>query len=54
MYIADNKTMINENLCIGCAVCAQICPENAILPIKEAGINFQFSIFTGDIYGNKT
>jgi indolepyruvate ferredoxin oxidoreductase alpha subunit len=34
MYIADNKTMINENLCIGCAVCAQICPENAILPLK--------------------
>ena len=35
MYIDDNKTMINENLCIGCAVCAQICPENAILPIKK-------------------
>jgi len=35
MYIANNKTMINENLCIGCAVCAQICPENAILPIKK-------------------
>jgi len=35
MYIADNKTIINENLCIGCAVCAQICPENAILPIKK-------------------
>jgi indolepyruvate ferredoxin oxidoreductase alpha subunit len=35
MYIADNKTMINENLCIGCAVCAQVCPENAILPLKK-------------------
>jgi indolepyruvate ferredoxin oxidoreductase alpha subunit len=35
MYITDNKTMIHENLCIGCAVCAQICPENAILPIKK-------------------
>jgi len=35
MYIADNKTMINESLCIGCAVCAQVCPENAILPIKK-------------------
>jgi len=34
MYIADSKTMINENLCIGCTVCAQICPENAILPLK--------------------
>jgi len=36
MYIDDNKTMINENLCIGCAVCAQICPENAILPVKKS------------------
>ena len=35
MYIADNKTMINESLCIGCAVCAQVCPENAILPLKK-------------------
>lgn len=35
MYIDDGKTMINENLCIGCTVCAQICPENAILPLKK-------------------
>jgi len=35
MYIADGKTMINENLCIGCALCAQVCPENAILPLKK-------------------
>jgi len=34
MYIADGKTMINESLCIGCTVCAQVCPENAILPLK--------------------
>jgi indolepyruvate ferredoxin oxidoreductase alpha subunit len=34
MYIADGKTMINENLCIGCTLCAQVCPENAILPLN--------------------
>ena len=34
MYIADGKAMIDENLCIGCTVCAQVCPENAILPLK--------------------
>ena len=22
--------------CTGCALCAQICPENAILPVKDA------------------
>ena len=35
MYLDGGKTMINENLCIGCAVCAQVCPENAILPVKN-------------------
>ncbi|MFW6147613.1 MAG: indolepyruvate ferredoxin oxidoreductase subunit alpha [Thermodesulfobacteriota bacterium] len=35
MYIEDGRTMINESLCIGCAVCAQICPENAIVPLKN-------------------
>ena len=35
MYLDDGKTMISENLCIGCAVCAQVCPENAILPLKN-------------------
>jgi indolepyruvate ferredoxin oxidoreductase alpha subunit len=35
MYLDDGKTMIDENLCIGCAVCAQVCPENAILPLKN-------------------
>jgi len=37
IYRADGKTMINENLCIGCSVCAQICPDNAILPLKSRG-----------------
>jgi len=35
MYIDNGKTMINENLCMGCTVCAQICPENAIVPLKN-------------------
>ncbi|RLB79450.1 MAG: indolepyruvate ferredoxin oxidoreductase subunit alpha, partial [Deltaproteobacteria bacterium] len=34
MYLDGEQVMINQNLCIGCAVCAQICPENAILPSK--------------------
>jgi len=35
MYIDKGRTMIDEGLCIGCAVCAQICPENAIVPLKN-------------------
>ncbi|MFW6374190.1 MAG: 4Fe-4S binding protein [Thermodesulfobacteriota bacterium] len=27
--------MIDPDLCVGCTVCAQLCPENAILPLKE-------------------
>jgi indolepyruvate ferredoxin oxidoreductase alpha subunit len=35
MYLEEGHVAINRNLCIGCTVCAQICPENAILPLKE-------------------
>jgi indolepyruvate ferredoxin oxidoreductase alpha subunit len=35
MYVARGKTMINEDLCIGCTVCAQVCPEHAILPVRR-------------------
>jgi len=35
MYLDKGRTMIDESLCIGCAVCAQVCPENAILPLKK-------------------
>jgi indolepyruvate ferredoxin oxidoreductase alpha subunit len=35
MYLEGDRAEINKNLCIGCSVCAQICPENAILPLKE-------------------
>lgn len=34
-YIWDQKVNIDPDLCTGCAVCAQICPENAILPVKQ-------------------
>ncbi len=37
MFLEDGKAKINPLQCIGCALCAQICPENAILPIKKEG-----------------
>ncbi len=35
MYLEGNAVRINKNQCIGCSVCAQICPENAIVPLKD-------------------
>jgi indolepyruvate ferredoxin oxidoreductase alpha subunit len=35
MYLWEEKVNIDKNLCIGCAVCAQVCPENAIVPVKD-------------------
>jgi indolepyruvate ferredoxin oxidoreductase alpha subunit len=34
MYLEGERVKINKYLCIGCSVCAQVCPENAILPLK--------------------
>jgi len=34
-YIEDGRVKIDADTCVGCAVCAQICPENAITPIKK-------------------
>jgi len=34
MYVEGEQVEIDRSLCIGCSVCAQICPENAILPVK--------------------
>jgi len=34
-YLDGEKVHINADQCVGCAVCAQICPENAILPVKK-------------------
>ncbi len=35
MYLEEDGVQINTNLCIGCSVCAQVCPENAIVPAKD-------------------
>lgn len=35
MYLEGDQVEIDKNLCIGCTVCAQVCPENAILPLKD-------------------
>jgi len=34
MFLEGEQVRIDENTCIGCSVCAQICPENAITPVK--------------------
>ncbi len=34
-YIEEKRVKIDEDMCVGCAVCAQICPENAIMPLKK-------------------
>jgi indolepyruvate ferredoxin oxidoreductase alpha subunit len=38
-FIWNDRVQIDPDLCTGCAVCAQICPENAILPIREKKVN---------------
>lgn len=35
MYLEGEQVRINRDLCIGCSVCAQVCPENAIKPLKS-------------------
>ncbi len=34
-YLENERVKIDADMCVGCAVCAQICPENAILPVKN-------------------
>lgn len=34
-YIENDKVKIDANTCVGCTLCAQICPEHAIMPLKE-------------------
>ncbi len=33
--LESGRVKIDSARCTGCAVCAQVCPENAILPLKE-------------------
>ena len=35
MYLEGERVEINKSLCIGCSVCAQVCPEGAIKPFKS-------------------
>jgi indolepyruvate ferredoxin oxidoreductase alpha subunit len=32
MFLEGEQVVIDENLCIGCTLCAQVCPERAIIP----------------------
>ncbi|SMC51672.1 indolepyruvate ferredoxin oxidoreductase alpha subunit [Desulfocicer vacuolatum DSM 3385] len=34
-YLDKGRVHIDADTCVGCAVCAQICPENAIMPLKK-------------------
>ncbi|MDD9301494.1 MAG: indolepyruvate ferredoxin oxidoreductase subunit alpha [Desulfobacter sp.] len=34
-YIDEGRVKIDADTCVGCALCAQICPENAIRPLKK-------------------
>ena len=34
-YVEEGRVKIDADTCVGCALCAQICPENAILPLKK-------------------
>jgi indolepyruvate ferredoxin oxidoreductase, alpha subunit len=34
-FIENDKVKIDPEKCVGCTLCAQICPEHAILPLKE-------------------
>ncbi len=35
MFLEGDHVSIDKNQCTGCSVCAQICPENAILRLKK-------------------
>ena len=38
-YLEGTQVKINPDLCIGCAVCSQVCPENAIRPVKKGAVS---------------
>ncbi|MFW6335406.1 MAG: indolepyruvate ferredoxin oxidoreductase subunit alpha [Desulfosalsimonas sp.] len=34
-FIENGRVRIDASMCTGCTVCAQVCPENAIVPVKN-------------------
>ncbi len=38
-YVWNDRIHIDANLCTGCSLCAQICPEHAIVPARETAEN---------------
>ncbi len=38
-FVSDGRVAIDPERCTGCTLCAQICPENAILPMSAKGEN---------------
>ncbi|MGD9974055.1 MAG: indolepyruvate ferredoxin oxidoreductase subunit alpha [Desulfatirhabdiaceae bacterium] len=38
-YVDSERVTIDADRCTGCALCAQICPENAILPVAKKEVN---------------
>jgi indolepyruvate ferredoxin oxidoreductase, alpha subunit len=38
-FIENEKVKIDPDTCVGCTLCAQICPEHAILPVKDKSID---------------
>ncbi len=34
-FVKNNRVSIDPDRCTGCALCAQVCPENAIRPLKK-------------------
>ena len=34
-FLEGERVRIDPDICIGCALCAQVCPENAIVPVKS-------------------
>ncbi len=36
-FVKNDRIAINPNQCVGCSLCAQICPEKAIRPVSQKG-----------------
>ena len=34
-FLEGDRVRIDADICTGCAVCAQVCPEHAIAPLKS-------------------